>query len=271
VTSIDERQPEALSPFLEQARADGRAIVLVAGGPPILPPLVADDDLRLLTTDLRRPEHFAALVTALARRTAEEESPPPRPSVDQTLVERVREEVEGNLSDHDAKRLLKGYGVRVTRQAPTSTPTGAVKLANTIGLPVVLLAGADERPAATFPEVRRLSSLLLQAQGEVPSVMVREHFPDSPRAVVHVQVERGLGLTMRVGEACALLPLSHRDAQLLAQATLARRAADQRGVAELLLGISACALAERAAFQLELFVGADPVVLSAEGALATLD
>jgi hypothetical protein len=173
------------------------------------------------------------------------------------------------LADHDAKRLLKAYGVRVTRQAPTNTPTGAVKLAKQIGVPCLIAVGADERVADTISDVKRLAALMLQtaaeAGGESPSVMVRERFPEVPRARVKTAPEKGLGATMRVGTACALLPLTRADAQALAAATPARRAADQRAVAELLGKISACASDEETSFDLEIFVGAEPCVLAAAG------
>jgi acyl-CoA synthetase (NDP forming) len=228
----------------------------------------------VLSADLRHPEHLRALIAALARTTAQEAPSPPKPRVDRELVERVREEIEHQLSDHDAKRLLKAYGARVTRQAPTATPTGAAKLARTIGLPVELVSsvgpGGEPRLAETLPEARRIASLLLQAAGKdglLPSVMVRERFPEAPRARVRVTHEKGLGLVLRVGEACALLPVSRAEALELAAATPARRAPDQRAVAELLGKISACAAGEAATFELEVYVGTDPAVLTAAGEL----
>jgi hypothetical protein len=265
VVGLDDRSPEAVEAVLaERPPSAEHALVLVAGAPPLALPAAAAP--RVLPCDLRQPEHFRALLGALAQLTVREALPPPRARVDKALVERVREEIDGALSDHDAKRLLKAYGARVTRQAPTATPTGAVKLARTIGLPVELVGrGGAAHLAATLPDVRRIASLLLQ-EGS-PSVMVRERFPESPRARARAVLEKGLGLTLRVGDTCALAPLSRADAQELASATPARRAPDQRAVAELLLKIAACAAGEGATFELELFVGAEPAVLAAEGSL----
>jgi hypothetical protein len=180
----------------------------------------------------------------------------------------VRSESETKLSDHDAKRLLKAYGVRVSRQAPTNTPTGAVKIAKQIGVPVQLSTTREARIAETVADVRRIAALLLQALEDAnPSVMVRECFAEAPRAAVRVFAEKGLGLTMQVADACALLPLSRADSQQLAASTAARRAADQRALAELLQKISACAVEENALFELALFVGAEPAVVSAIGDL----
>jgi hypothetical protein len=97
--------------------------------------------------------------------------------------------------------------------------------------------------------------------------MVREKFPDQPRAHVRIAVERGLGKTMRSGDACALVPLTTDDAQLIVAATPARRAADQRALADLLERVAACAVDEDALFELEIHIGAEPAVVSAQGSL----
>jgi hypothetical protein len=272
VRGVDEREPAELRDAVDAAVSDGRPLVLVAGGPPALPDGRADDKLQLLAADLRHPEHLRALLRALAVPPVEApDAEAKRPRVDAALLERVRAETERGrpLDDHDAKRLLKAYGARVTRQAPTNTPTGAANVAKVIGLPVLLVAGEDARLAESLPDVRRLTTLMLQAQvdRELPSVLVRERFPDVPRARVTTVVEKGLGLTLRIGEACALLPLTRSDATALAAATPARRSADQKAVAELLARIGACAEEERALLDVELYVGAEPCVLEARGEL----
>ena len=280
LVAVDERVPEELAQAIATAHDSGRPVVLVAGGPPVTPPKddahapeESDEAPRqVLSADLRHPEHLRALLQALAAPAPESEAERnARPRVDKTLLERVRAEVDRELGDHDAKRLLKAYGARVTRQAPTNTPTGAMKLAKTIGLPVLLCAENDEQLAETLPDVKRLSALMLQAQTTaavaLPSVTVRERFPDVPRVQARVVHEKGLGATLRIGEVCALLPLSRADATLLASATAARRAADQRAVADLLGKIAACAAAEDATLEVELFVGAEPAILSAKGSI----
>jgi hypothetical protein len=266
VHAVDERDPEALAATVRQAAGAARPIVLVAGGPPAA--LAPITDAQLLSADLRHPEHLRALLFALAAPPVEAESGRARPRADRELVARVRAEADTALSDHDAKRLLKAYGARVTRQAPTNTPTGAVKLAKQIGVPCLLSAGAEERVADTVADVRRIAALLLQeVDGNLPSVMVRERFPEVPRARVKIAPEKGLGPTMRVGTACALLPLTRADALALAAATPARRAADQRTLGELLAKIAACAVDEEVSFDVELYVGAEPAVLAAAGEL----
>ena len=281
VHGVDERDRDTLVSTVEAARTDGRPVVLVAGGPPPLGELAPKDDapLLLVGVDLRHPEHLRALLRELAAPAVDSADKQPRPRVDKDLLERVRSEVDRELADHDCKRLLKAYGVRVSRQAPTNTPTGAIKIARTIGLPVTLAAPpgtlADaERVARTQPDVRRLAALLLQELAEAssslesgPYVMVREHFPEVPRVRVRVQHEKGLGLVMQAPDAMALLPLTRADALAVAAATPARRSADQKALAELLERVSHCATSEDALLDLELHLGAEPVVVTASGTL----
>jgi hypothetical protein len=266
VVAVDERAPEELDAAIAAAAAARRPVVLVAGSEPatLARAAVAIDGAQLLSADLRHPEHLRALLFALAAPVVESESVRARPRVDKELAARVRGESDGALTDHDAKRLLNAYGARVTRQAPTNTPTGAVKLAKQIGVPCLIAVAGDERLADSVADVKRLAALLL---AEAPSIMVRERFPEVPRARVKVAPEKGLGATMRVGAACALLPLTRADSLALAAATPARRAADQRAVAELLVKVAACAHDEEVTLDLELFVGAEPCVLSATGEL----
>ena len=270
VVAVDERAPDELDAAIAAAAAAHKPVVLVAGTAPTeLSRVAASDEARLLSADLRHPEHLRALLLALASPVVESETTRTRPRVDKELAARVRSEIDGALSDHDAKRLLKAHGARVTRQAPTNTPTGAVKLAKQIGVPCIVAVGADERVADTPADVKRLAALMLQAvDGVSPSVMVRERFPEVPRVRVKVASEKGLGATMRVGAACALLPLTRADALALAVATPARRSADQRAVADLLTKIGSCAVDEEiATLELELYVGGEPAVLQASGEL----
>ena len=259
-------EASALPEELGKAHAAGEAVVLLAGTDELDD--VAHEHGALLTCDLRQPEQFAAILAQLAERPAEKIAASTRVRIDRELLERVRSEIETTLSDHDAKRMLKAYGVRVTRQAPASTPTAAVKHAQTIGLPVAIVAGEKVRHAETVPDVRRVTTLALEeSDAEVPSVIVREIFPAAPHAAVTIEYERAIGLTMRVGTAAALLPLSHTDAELLAEAAGARRQAEIKNVAEFLSKIAACAVSENLVLDLGLYIGAEPAVLSASGAV----
>lgn len=260
VASIDELTPVA-SPVL-----------LCGNG--ALPSRDDDESAVRIAVDLLAPGQLATMVDAIARRLAVV-APMPAATLDRVLRDRVRGEVDVTLTDHDGKRLLKAYGARVTRQAPTNTPTGATKLARTVGLPVVIERHGEQRVAASLPDVRRETALLLEMPlsdeesrlGLSPSVMVRERVPEAPRCRVRVHTDRDLGPLIKVGEEVALLPLSDEEARRLATATQARRAGDQHAVAAQLLAIAACATAERATLELELFVGAEPMIVTAKGAL----
>jgi hypothetical protein len=275
VVGVDERSPEELERAIGEARQSGKPVVMVAGGPPVLPSSPDEQEqpaLRVLSADLRHPEHLRALLGSLAMARAEADDGKSRARVDKELLQRVHEEVDRDLSDHDAKRLFKAYGARVSRQAPTSTPTGANKLARTIGLPVLLVSAQtqEERVAESMPDVKRVATLMLQepSPSDLPaSIFVRERFPEVPRVRVKVALEKQLGLMMRVGEACALLPLTPADAATLAASTAARRSADQRALAELLGKLAACAVAEDALFEAEIWIGADPAVIRASASL----
>jgi hypothetical protein len=132
----------------------------------------------------------------------------------------------------------------------------------------VLVRGDEERVAETLPEVRRIAALLLEGGNEAqPSVMVRERYADQPRARLRIGHERGVGMTMKVGDAIALLPLDAAEAERLARHAGVRRVGDQRALAEVLQQLGAAALAEHASLELELFLGGEPVVVGASGQL----
>lgn|GEM_PF-3156266 len=271
LVAVDDERDQAA---LEAAVTVDMPVVVVAGSGilPLLP------NARVLRCDLRHPEALRTLFRALAAPLPDLQ-PPHFEVSEPSLRDKVRAEIEdligAELGDHDLKRLLKSWSVRVTRQAPTNTPTGAQNLARTIGLPVLLVGGGETRVAESMPEVRQLATLLLQKQTELPSVLVRERFPDAPRAKVRVTSERGLGLMITVEEqgqradstldAAAMVPLTEEDALRLAAAAGARRAGPERAVADLLLRVAAVADGERLHLELEVYVGAEPSVIEAKG------
>lgn len=250
----------------------------VDAGPPAIVlhtgPLPVDGALRdrTLCLDWSSGEVLPALATLLHERNRAPVAAP-LVTIDRVLRDRVREEIDVELDDHEAKRLLKAYGARVTRQAPTNTPTGATKLARTIGLPVTLGRQGQERVCATLPEVKQQAALLLDLPPDereqrlrLPaSVMVRERVADAPRSRLRITFDRELGGVVRVGNELGILPLDASECLRLASATLARRAADQAQVGALLYVIARAAVEERVAFDLELFVGAEPMVVKADG------
>lgn len=257
VQQLDDEDQAALERALADERArDPSALLLLAGaGAPTaeLAPAVA--------LDLGQPEQVRALLAALADHAAPPAAAIPRARADRAAAEAIVAEAGGALSDHDAKRALKHYGVRVSRQAPAQSPTAAVRVAQQLGYPVDLVAGDEVRRAASAPELRRLAALSLARE---PWVLVREPFPEAPRCRLQVKRARGLGaaqLAAQVGAERALLPLDRRDAILLAQA--AGCAADPRPFVDLLARAAAAAEELDLTLDLELHTGPDPAVISA--------
>ena len=177
---------------------------------------------------------------------------------------------EEPLSDHDAKRLMRAYGARVSRQAPANTVTAVQRIATQIGLPVVLVAaptpGQPEEEVAChgLAELKRQATLLLQ---KAPHLMVRELIPESPRSRLTLTQERGLGPVVRLGGEAALLPLPRGEARDLAEALAAEHDFDARGLTEILGQIASCARDHDVTLDLQLYLGNEPVVVSAQGTL----
>ena len=108
-----------------------------------------------------------------------------------------------NVTEHDAKRVLAEYGIRVTREALAATKHEAVTAAKRIGYPVavkvqspdiahkteakaVRLGVASERElAAAYDEVLR-NAVSYKADAKVDGVLVQEMVTDGIEAIVGV-------------------------------------------------------------------------------------
>ena len=209
------------------------------------------------------------------------------------------------LADHDCKRLLHAYGVPVTRQAPASNTTAALRILTKLGLPVVVLppqppqrphgddglvaALSQERAAVlctTQAEVKRHATLLLAKH---PYILLREVVPPGPRLRALVSAERGLGPVLRLGRVqpagptdseesweAALIPLLRGEARELAAelgsspghhpTDSASQRVDQL-LGQLLGQLSACAVAHDLRLDLLLALLPTPIVLYAAGEL----
>lgn len=191
------------------------------------------------------------------------------------------------LGDHDVKRLLHSYGVRVTRQAPVSTTTSALRVVAKLGTPVWVLPGlppiedvaklltAEARDGVlceTQAEVKRQTSLLLERH---EYVLLREVSPRGPSLRVQLVRERGLGEVLRVepltGELDAeasLLPMFSDDAEALARVWAPAGDADQVEALATLLGqIAACVDEQKLQGDLVICVADEPMVTHAAGML----
>ncbi len=251
---VDDEDPDD---FTQAAQTCGGEVLLFAGG---TPPPSARPTLRL---DLHHPAQVRALLRALAElEPASTTALPPAAKVDRAYTESILEEAGTVLADHDTKRLLKAYGVAVTRQAPASSATAATRVAAQLDYPVDLIAEHAEgapsvRRAHGVAEVRRIAAVMLQ---RVPFVLVRQGFPASPRARLSIRRNK-LGWVAELGGEQALLPLRRADARVLAHA--ASEATDEAQLTELLLQVATAATAHQLSLEVELFVGDIPTVVAA--------
>ena len=192
------------------------------------------------------------------------------------------------LSDHDVKRLLNAYGARVTRQAPVTTTTSALRVVGKLGTPVWVLPGLppgeevtaiasvetkDGLLCETQAEVKRQTALLL---GRYEYVLLREVTPRGSSLRIRLRSERGLGATLRVEpllgdderSEATLLPMFADDAQALAQSWAVGGDAEQVDLLATLLGqIAACVDEQKLQGDLVVRLAAEPVVIHAAGAL----
>jgi hypothetical protein len=167
------------------------------------------------------------------------------------------------LGDHETKLIVSAYGGAVTRQAIATTPSAAVRIAQTCGWPVEVKAWdpalADERelPAQGAvknpPEVRRAFAAAASTGGlpvGVP-VIVRASPPAGREVAARVERLGELGWTVVLEAAgsrpaCAPAPLRRPDAEDLGAALEASRAGetppDRAALADLLVRASHAAV-----------------------------
>jgi hypothetical protein len=289
---VESDDPDGLSAMLGQAGLDAELVIL-CGDPEVTAQVTASRPT--LRVDPSQPERLSALFHAAAQRPlhAAERKPlavkpdiekvnalladlPPPLYVGGSMV------VDEPLSDHDTKRLLRGFGARVSRQAPANTVTAVLRVAAQIGLPVALVVpesalrsthaaeAAREAPATedhlcpSQADLKRQATLLLS---RVSHIMVREMFPEQPRVRVTVTQERGLCGVIRVGGEAALLPLLRGEARELAEPLGAQHDFDDKKLAELLGQISACASDYPVTLDLTVYLGDEPAVVRASGVL----
>ena len=253
VITVDDDDIDALPDALREAAGD--ADLVLAFGLPALA------DRPSLILDATAPDRVRALFGVLATRLAPPPAPIPRVRVEKRLVESALREAADphKLSDHDLKRLLKAYGVNVSRQAPAQSANAALMVAKQIGFPVDVVAdGAPPREAKNASDVRRIAGVLLD---RAPFVLVRERFPLSPRSRLEVRREP-IGLVARIGEQSALLPLERPDAIHLANTTAGD---DTRALVDILARSTAAASELELDLDLEIYVGTPPAIVAAAG------
>lgn len=288
---------EALRTAIEQGLREAPTALLC--GPPTL---LAEHESALLglgslvRVDPGQPERLRALLRALGGsllgRQATDDKPiavrPEEERVQSVLVTlppplyvagaMVRDEV---LGDHDLKRLLAAYGVKVTRQAPANTGTAVLRIASKLEFPIELIASVPPQSDVTTlvaaeaglrtlcktqAELRRQAALYL-ATG--PHVLLREVLAAQPQIRISVGSERGLGAVLRLGkEDAALLPIGRVEAQGLAEEIcVAHGVPGAAELAQLFAKLAVCVSEHSLTLDLMVQLGAEPTVMHAAGVL----
>jgi hypothetical protein len=269
VVPVDDDEPEELEAAVRRA-AEETDLLLVAG---IQRAALPHTERPVLSLDVTAPERVRALLTVLAGRCAPVAPPLPQVRADRKRAQAIVAEAGGVLGDHDTKRVLNVYGVRVSRQAPASSHTAALRVAQQVGFPVDVVVppearrdadglrkGTSEalvRRAAAAPDLRRAAGILLE---EATFVLVREAFAETPRARLAVRHESGLGLVAHIGEERAVLPLDRADVSCLARAAAG---GEGQALLDFLVRIAVATEELNLELDLEMYVGDEPVVLSA--------
>ncbi len=250
----------------------------------------------LLCVDPSQPERLRAMLRALSVSLRPQPVGPDKPLQVRVEAERVqgvlstlppplyvagsmvREEV---LGDHDLKRLLAAYGVRVTRQAPANTGTAVLRIASKLEFPVEVVGGVPPQSdvqalisaesnvravCKSQAELKRQATLLL---AQSPHVLLREVLPATATLRLSVTSERGIGPVMRLGkDEAALLPLGKAESQSLASEVCEALGADcAEGLSSLFSRVAACVIEQSLSVDLWLSLGDEPVIAHAAGVL----
>lgn len=276
--ATDEAEP---APPADVALCDGNLAPIAPdrAGRAIVVPVVAraeqlSGDGKAILVGLRAAIAAAIAVGKHGERMAQGLGPAPiaevkRLKVDRERADKVLAGALDRLGDHETKRLLAAYGVPVTRQGVATTPSAAVRIAQTCGWPVEVkpwdptVPGEREGgPLVTGvrnpPDVRRAFAAAASGAGLPVGVPVIVRVTPPPGRELAARVERladvGWTVTADVPGAgrplAAPAPLRRVDADELAAALEATRAGDtppDRGaLAELLQRASFAAVAHEA-------------------------
>ena len=265
----------------------GRAVVipLVARGEAL------PSDGRVALVGLRAALAAVTLAGRHSERLAEGLGPHPgKGKVDATRLEKAFAESNGldRLGDHETKLFLSAYGAAVTRQGVATTPSAAVRFAQTCGFPVEAKVWDGRTPTEAElpvetgltnpPDVRRAFAAVATSAGldvGVP-IIVRATPPAGRSLAVRVVSLGPIGWTVIVDAgsgtrpAAAPAPLRRVDAEELAAGLEGSRAGDapldRAALAELLIKIS-LAVVDREADVEALELGRVVVGAKGEGAL----
>ncbi len=275
--ALDIQDPQEIAVAMTQASLKSQYILL-CGDKQELPQVQAA--CPVLQVDPGQPEQLRALFQATAYQPLlKTETVSFAVKTDETLLSNVQnslppplykskgEEMTEVLSDHDTKRFLHAYGVRVSRQAPANSVTAALRIAAKIEYPVALLSAdlTKESTCKNQTELKHQATLLLAKHSHV---IVREYVSDPARIELKITQEKGHQSFLWLQQDAAFLPLWKGEAKEMALKVAEKHPnVSVKKFAEALGRISACSHAHQLLLRLELCPTEDPVVVKAEGLL----
>lgn len=166
------------------------------------------------------------------------------------------------LSDHDSKRLLRSYGVKVCRQAPAFNPTMAVRMGQKIGFPNVLMSQNNVLVLCTTPA--QLKSHAIRLFSHQTELVVRESLPDAVELTVQVTYDKKLGNQVLWWDNVAvLLPLIQGELDLLADNQAKRYQGQFESLREFILNLSYAVTQQTCLGTIRVLLAQEPVVIGA--------
>src|SRR5262249_44459075 len=137
VSTVPDDDPDEVQAALASLSPASDLLLVIAAEP------IAVAGRTAIVIDAAHLDRLRALGAAIALRQGTPDPAPAAPARSAPpQVRAILDEAGELLSDHDAKRLLKLHGARVSRQAPANSPTAAQRNGALIGLPVDVVAPA---------------------------------------------------------------------------------------------------------------------------------
>lgn len=233
----------------------------------------------VVCVDTLYPEKVRAFLRVLSRRPRGAGDLPILVKANESIVQAVleslppplyvgkRAQLEETLSDHDTKRLLHAYGVRVSRQAPANTVTAAQRIAAALSFPCVLVDPEEETEwvCHTAAELKRhVTQLLLHR----PYGMVREFLSAEARLKIKVLHVPLLGPVMYANGRAMLLPLLRFESKAFLLESGMIPNSFVKGLVHILSCISSSILDQGMHLEAEICLAEEPVLVKAVGTLS---
>lgn len=272
---VEQGDEVALQSAVKKAAQLAQAVI-VCGDPAETSMLSALPGAAVLPVDGAELDQVRAVIKAAAARALPADDKPVLIKPDATLLANVVTSLppplyttqglqsEETLSDHDAKRLLYAYGVRVSRQAPAGTVTAVLRVVTKLGLPVTLWDPTLSVSAlcTSVSEVKRHAPLFLN---RYPYLLVQEKQPDGAVDSLHVVREKQIGPVLYSKTQAVLLPVRKEEAMQMATTLAPSQFHAVSLLADLITQISACAEKEQVrSLSVDICLAEAPVVIRAK-------